>query len=171
MVVLGVGGAPHGIKGELRIKTFTEDPLAIGDYGPLSGSDGSTYEITAVRPAKTVVVARLKGVNSREAAEALNGVEFSVPRSVLGDGELDDGEFFHADLIGMMATDEDGGRHGRVVAIHDFGGGDMLELSGGGRNSVFIPFTQAAVPTVDMAAGQIIIDPLAAGLIEDEERE
>ena len=169
MVVLGVGGAPHGIKGELRIKTFTDDPLAIGSYGSLTGSDGRNYEIVSVRPAKNVVVARLKGVNSREAAEALNGVEFSVSREKLGDDNLDEGEFFHADLIGLTAIDEDANRYGKIVAVHDFGGGDMLELSGGGRKSVLIPFSEAAVPVIDIEGGTVTVKPIAAGLVDDSE--
>ncbi len=169
MVVLGIGGAPHGIKGELRIKTFTEDPLAIGNYGRLTGSDGKHYEIRSVRPAKKIVVAKLSGIDHREQAEALNGVEFSVSRDALGNDGLQEDEFFHADLIGLAAIDADGARHGRIVAIHNFGGGDMLELSGGGRKTVLIPFTEAAVPQIDAKGGTITVDPIAAGLVDDDE--
>lgn len=168
MVVLGIGGAPHGIRGELRIKTFTEDPLSIADYGVLSGSDGCTYTIKTVRPAKNVVVARIAGIDSREKAEALNSVEFSVPREALQQGALSDGEFFHADLIGLTAMDRQGGRYGRVAAVHDFGGGDMLELSISNRKTVLIPFTQAAVPEIDVEGGTITVEPVAAGLVDDE---
>lgn len=168
MVVLGVGGAPHGIKGELRIKTFTEDPLAIAGYGPLTGSDGRSYEIASVRPSKNVVVARIKGIDSREAAEALNGVEFAVPRSALGEEAPDGEEFFHADLIGLAAVDTAGGRYGRVTAVHDFGGGDMLELAISARKSAMIPFSKAAVPSIDVAAGTITVDPVAAGLVDED---
>ncbi len=171
LVVLAIGGAPHGIMGELRIKTFTEDPLAIGSYGPLTGSDGRTYEILSVRPAKNVVVARLKGVESREAAQALNGVELSITRDALGDASPEEGEFFHADLIGLVATDRDGGRYGKIVAIHDFGGGDMLELAGGGRKSILIPFSEAAVPEIDIDGGTVTVEPMAAGLIDEPENE
>ncbi len=168
MIVLGVGGAPHGLKGELRIKTFTDDPLAIGSYGPLTGSDGKTYRLLTVRAAKTVVIARLDGVNGREQAETLNGVEFSVSREALSAAGLGEEEFFHADLIGLSAVDDRGGRYGRVSAIHDFGGGDMLELAAGGGKSVMIPFSKAAVPIIDPGAGTIVIDPAAAGLADDE---
>ena len=171
LVVLGVGGAPHGIKGELRIKTFTEDPLAIGNYGRLTGSDGKQYEIRSVRPAKNVVVASIVGIERREQAETLNGVEFSVLRHALGDDGLQEDEFFHADLIGLTAIDPDGTRYGRIIAIHNFGGGDMLELSGGGRKTVLIPFTEAAVPEIDAKEGTITIDPIAAGLVDDGEGE
>lgn len=171
MVVLGVGGAPHGIRGELRIKTFTEDPLSIADYGPLSGSDGRTYTIKTVRPAKNVVVVRIDGIDSREKAQLLNGVEFSVPRDALEQGALPEDEFYHTDLIGLTATDKEGGRYGRVAAIHDFGGGDMLELAISGRKSVFIPFTEAAVPEIDVEGGTITVEPVAAGLVDGEEDE
>lgn len=171
MVVLGVAGAPHGIRGELRIKTFTEDPLAIANYGPLTGSDGSDYRIISVRPAKNVVVAKLEGVDRREKAEALNGVEFSVSRDTLGEEALQDDEFFHADLIGLEALDDKGGRYGRVSAIHDFGGGDMLELTMSGRKSLMIPFTEAAVPAINIGQGTIIVEPVAAGLIDGDEDE
>ncbi len=168
MVVLGVGGAPHGVRGELRIKPYTADPLALGSYGPFRGSDGNTYEIVSVRPAKNVVVVKLAGIDSREKAEALNGVEFSVPREALESETLEEEEFFHADLIGLAALDRDGGRYGRVTAVHDFGGGDMLELAVSARKSVMIPFTRAAVPEVDFSGGTITVDPLAAGLLDDD---
>lgn len=169
MVVLGIGGAPHGVKGELRIKPFTEDPSGIGAYGPLTGSDGNIYKIASVRPAKNVVVARLKGINTREEAEALNGVEFAVRRGMLEDKALDGSEFFQADLIGLAAIDAEDGRYGRVVAVHDFGGGDMLELRGGGRDSALIPFSESAVPNIDLESGSITVEPVAAGLTDGPE--
>lgn len=168
-VVLGIAGSPHGIKGELRIKTYTEDPLAIAGYGSLEGSDGHTYEVRTVRAAKNVVVAKLAGIDSREQAEALNGVEFSITRDMLSGTALDEEEFFHADLIGLMAVDEQGGRYGKICAIHDFGGGDMLELTISGRKNVMIPFSKVAVPTVDLDSGTVTIDPVAAGLAGDSE--
>ena len=167
MVVLGIGGAPHGIRGELRIRPFTADPLALGKYGPLTGSDGNTYKVGSVRPARNVVVATLAGIDSREKAEALNGVEFSVPRAALEKEPLGEEEFFHADLIGLAALDSDGGRYGRVSAVHDFGGGDMLELTISGRRTILIPFTKAAVPAIDVKGGTITVEPVAAGLVDD----
>ena len=106
-VQMAVIGAAHGIKGELRVKTFTGDPLALGDYGPLYARDGRAFEIIDIRPANTVVVVRFKGVSDRNAAEALTGTELFVDRSMLpDDGEED--EFYHADLIGLAVRDETG---------------------------------------------------------------
>ncbi|MBZ9861240.1 ribosome maturation factor RimM [Mesorhizobium sp. CA12] len=166
-VQMAVIGAAHGIKGELRVKTFTGDPLALADYGPLYARDGRVFQITDIRPAGTVVVVRFKGVGDRNAAEALAGTELFVDRSVLpDDGEED--EFYHADLIGLDVRD-DTGVIGRVVAVHNFGGGDILDVTLAGRKGVLIPFTQAAVPHVSIADGFVEVNPQAAGLVEDEE--
>ena len=166
-VQMAVIGAAHGIKGELRVKTFTGDPLALADYGPLFAKDGRAFQILDIRPAGTVVVVRFKGVGDRNAAEALAGTELFVDRSVLpDDGEED--EFYHADLIGLEVRDETG-VIGRVVAVHNFGGGDILDVTLAGRKGVLIPFTQAAVPHVSIADGFVEVNPQAAGLAEAEE--
>ncbi|WP_296740627.1 ribosome maturation factor RimM [Mesorhizobium sp.] len=169
-VQMAVIGAAHGIKGELRVKTFTGDPLALADYGPLQARDGRVFQILDIRPAGTVVVVRFKGVNDRNAAEALAGTELFVDRSVLpDDGEED--EFYHADLIGLEIRDDKGVAIGRIVAVHNFGGGDILDVTLAGRKGVLIPFTQAAVPEVSIAEGFVRVDPVAAGLVEDEDGE
>lgn len=166
-VQMAVIGAAHGIKGELRVKTFTGEPLALADYGPLYARDGRAFQIVDIRPANTVVVVRFKGVNDRNAAEALAGTELFVDRSMLpDDGEED--EFYHADLVGLEVRD-DAGVIGKVVAVHNFGGGDILDVTLGERKGVLIPFTQAAVPDVSIAEGFIQVDPAAAGLIDDED--
>ncbi|MDX8453610.1 ribosome maturation factor RimM [Mesorhizobium sp. VK9D] len=168
-VQMAVIGAAHGIKGELRVKTFTGDPMALADYGLLHAKDGRTFQIMDIRPAGTVVVVRFKGIGDRNAAEALAGTELFVDRSVLpDDGEED--EFYHADLIGLDVRD-DTGVIGKVVAVHNFGGGDILDVTLAGRKGVLIPFTQAAVPHVSIADGFVEINPLAAGLVDDEESE
>lgn len=169
-VQMAVIGAAQGIRGEVRVKSFTADPLAVADYGPLYDEAGREYEITHVRPGKTVVIARFRGVDDRTAAEALNGTRLFVDRSQLPQ-ELDEGEFYHADLIGMDAFDEDGERLGRVSAIFDFGGGDLVEISGSGKKPVLIPFTEAAVPSVDLDRGRIVVDRSAAGLLADEDKD
>ena len=169
-VQMAVIGAAHGIEGELRVKTFTGDPLALADYGPLQTKDGRTFQIIDIRPAGTVVVVRFKGVGDRNAAEALAGTELFVDRSVLpDDGEED--EFYHADLVGLEVRDDTDAVLGKVVAVHNFGGGDILDVTLGGRKGVLIPFTQAAVPQVAVAEGFVRVDPAAAGLIEDEDGE
>lgn len=168
-VQMAVIGAAHGIKGELRVKTFTGEPLALADYGPLYARDGRAFQIVDIRPANTVVVVRFKGVSDRNAAEALAGTELFVDRSVLpDDGEED--EFYHADLVGLEVRD-DSGVIGKVVAVHNFGGGDILDVTLAERKGVLIPFTQAAVPAVSITEGFIRVDPAAAGLVDDEDGE
>lgn len=168
-IQLAVIGAAHGIRGEVRVKTFTDDPLAIADYGLLYDGQGKAYEVLEARSAKTVVVVRFKGVNDRNAAEALNGTELFIDRSQLPDDELDEDEFFQTDLIGLEALDADGKSYGVVSALFDFGGGDLIELSLKGKRPMLIPFTEAAVPEIDFEKGTLRVDPYAAGLIADED--
>jgi 16S rRNA processing protein RimM len=158
-VCVGRIGAAHGIRGEVRLQSFTADPLAIADYGPLESEDGKrSFEIESVRPAKTVLVARLKGVTDRDAAEKLCNISLYVPRDRLPAPEAD--EYYHADLIGLTATTRGGEALGTVVAVHDFGAGDMLELrlTAGGM-TVMVPFNEVSVPQVDLAAGRVVVDP------------
>ncbi|PWK76182.1 ribosome maturation factor RimM [Aminobacter sp. AP02] len=167
-IQMAVIGAAHGIKGELRVKTFTGDPLALADYGPLYAKDGRAFEIAAIRPANEVVVVRFKGVNDRNAAEALTNTELFVDRSALPD-DGDEGEFYYTDLVGLAVRNENGEPVGKVFAVQNFGGGDILEIQYQGRKGVLIPFTKAAVPVVDVAGGFVAIDTVAAGLVEDED--
>ena len=146
---MAVIGAAHGIKGELRVKTFTGDPLALGDYGPLYAKDGRAFEIDDIRPAGDVVVVRFKGIRDRTVAEGLTGTELFVDRSALP--EEDEDEYYHADLVGLAVRDETGIDAGKVTAVQNFGGGDILEITFHGREGVLIPFSQAAVPEVDIA--------------------
>ncbi|MBC2883880.1 ribosome maturation factor RimM [Ochrobactrum sp. CM-21-5] len=168
-VQLAVIGAAHGTRGEVRVKTFTGDPLAVADYGLLYDAQGKSYEILEARPSKTVVVVRFKGINDRNAAEALNGIELYIDRSQLPDEELDEDEFFHTDLIGLEAIGTDGKSYGVISAMFDFGGGDLIELSQKGRRPMLIPFTEAAVPEVDFDKGIVLVEPHAAGLIAGDD--
>ncbi len=168
-VQMAVIGAAHGIKGELRVKTFTGDPLALGDYGPLHARDGRAFEIETMRPAGEMVVVRFKGIGDRTAAEGLTGTELFVDRSTLPPEEED--EFYHADLIGLSVRDETGTEAGRVNAVQNYGGGDILEITFRGRKGMLIPFSQAAVPEVNVAGRFIRIDPVAAGLTDEDENE
>jgi 16S rRNA processing protein RimM len=165
-VLMAVIGAAHGIKGEVRVKTFTGDPMALANYGLLHASDGRSFELLGLRPQGNIVVARLKGVGDRSAAEALNGTELFVERAALPD-KLEEEEFYHADLVGMDVLDESGNRLGKVTAIQNFGAGDILEVKGPGSDGTLIPFTKAAVPSIDVAARTIRVDAVAAGLVED----
>ncbi|MBX3596552.1 MAG: ribosome maturation factor RimM [Rhizobiaceae bacterium] len=168
-VMLAVIGAAHGIKGELRVKTFTGDPLALADYGLLFDRDGNSYEVESIRPQQEVVVVRLKGISDRTQAERLNGTELFVDRSRLPPAE--DGEFYHDDLVGLNVRDESGATIGKVTAVQNFGGGDVLELRVHGRKGVLIPFTHAAVPEIAVADGYLKVDTVAAGLIDTDESE
>ncbi|KQZ29564.1 16S rRNA processing protein RimM [Mesorhizobium sp. Root552] len=167
-VQMAVIGAAHGIKGELRVKTFTGAPEALGDYGPLSTRDGRIFEVLSIRPAGNVAVVRFKGIDGRTAAEALTGTELFVDRSALPES-IEEDEFYQADLIGLAVKDDTGAIIGKVLAVQNFGGGDILDLMVGSRKGVLIPFTQAAVPEVSIAGGFVRIDPIAAGLVEDED--
>ncbi len=165
-VLMASVGAAQGLRGEVRVKAFTADPMALGDYGHLHTLDGRSFEILDIREAKNVVVVRFRGINDRNAAEALNGLELYIDRDNLPDDELDEDEFFYADLEGLEAVDGEGKSYGTVSAVFDFGAGDLLELKGPGRRPVLIPFSEAAVLEIDLEGGTLLIDPFAAGLID-----
>ncbi|KQV09788.1 hypothetical protein ASC89_01370 [Devosia sp. Root413D1] len=156
---MGRIGAAHGIKGEVRIQSFTEDPLALASYGPLStNKPGLTIKILAARTTTNVLVARLEGVNDRNAAEKLNGVELYVDRALLPD--TDDDDFYHADLIGLKARLADGSEIGEVMAVPNFGAGDLLEIRDPRSGDTYLyPFSKAVVPEVRVADGYLLIDP------------
>lgn len=151
-------GAAHGLRGEVRLWSFTQDPMAVADYGPLESQDGAqTFEIEAVRPAKDFLVARLRGILDRTAAERLRNLKLYVPRSRLPQPQPE--EFYHADLIGLAVVARDGSELGHVVAIHNFGAGDLIEIQPMDGASVLVPFTDAFVPEVDLASRQLIVQP------------
>lgn len=164
LILLGTIGAPHGVKGEVRIKAFTGDPMAIGDYGPLSDQQGRRFEIAALRPAKEVVIARLKGVTSREAAETLAGLNLFVAREKLPQPE-DEDEFLQADLVGCAVVGPDGAVLGAITAVVNFGAGDLLDVETPDGRSVLLPFTKAFAPGVDIAARRVDARP-PEGLFE-----
>lgn len=170
LIQLAVIGAPHGVKGELRVKSYTDDPQALGDYGPLVTNDGRSFIVKTTRPAKEVVIVRFEGVDTREKAEAMKGLALHVKRSSLPQ-ELDEDEFYHVDLIGLAAFDEQGEPVGKIISLHDFGGGEMLEIKAARGPVIMVPFTRAAVPTIDFAAGRVVVDSVAGGLVTDPEDE
>ncbi len=163
-------GAAHGTRGEVRLWSFTADPSAVRDYGPLESLDGAmSFDIEAMRPAKDYFVARMAGVTDRNAAERLRNIDLFVPRDRLPAPQ--DDEFYHADLIGLAAETEDGTAFGKVLDVHNFGAGDILEIApAAGGDTLLFPFTPAAVPNVDIAAGRIVVVP-PAGLLERAEPE
>jgi 16S rRNA processing protein RimM len=158
-------GAAHGVRGEVRLWPFTADPLAVTQYGPLQSEDGRTFEIEAVRPAKDFLVARIKNVSDRTAAERLCNIELFVPRDRLP--ALGEEEFYHADLIGLAVENESGAVLGTIAAVHNFGAGDLLELRPAmGGDTVMVPFTEATVPLIDLAYGRVVMVP-PAGFFDD----
>jgi 16S rRNA processing protein RimM len=150
-------GAAHGVRGAVKLWTFTEDPLAVKRYGPLQTKDGARqFEVTHVREAKGHLVATLKGIATREEAERLNGVELYVAREKLP--ATDEDEYYHADLIGLAAVNAAGELLGRVIAIHNFGAGDIIEVAPANGATMLLPFSNAVVPTVDLEGGRVVIE-------------
>jgi 16S rRNA processing protein RimM len=164
---IGVITGAQGIRGAVRIKSFTADPLDIDAYGPVSDEAGKrTFELKSIGQSKGVVVATLAGVTDRNAAEALKGLQLFVSRDRLPPAE--DEEYYHADLLGLAAELVGGEPLGRITAVYDFGAGDAIEVTQASGAVVIVPFTKAAVPTVDLAAGKVVIDP-PAGLFDKPE--
>jgi 16S rRNA processing protein RimM len=155
-------GAAHGVRGEVKLWSFTEDPAAIGSYGPLESQDGTRrFEIEALRPAKDHFVARIAGVGDRDAAERLRNLELYIPRERLPKIEEAD-TFYHADLIGLQAVTQDGGDIGTVAAVHNFGASDVIEIKpAAGGEPLLVPFTDATVPEIDLDARRIVVVPPA----------
>jgi 16S rRNA processing protein RimM len=150
-------GAAHGVHGAVKLWTFTADPFAVRRYGPLSTEDGTRrFEIATAREAKGHLVATLKGVTTRDEAERLNGLELYVAREKLP--ATDEGEYYHADLIGLAAVNVANEPLGRVTAIHNFGAGDIIEIAPPQGPTMLLPFTNAVVPTVDLAGGRVVIE-------------
>ena len=150
-------GAAHGVRGAVKLWTFTEDPLAVTRYGQLMTKDGARqFEVTHVREAKGHLVATLKGIATREEAERLNGVELYVAREKLPATSED--EYYHADLIGLAAVNAAGEPLGRVIAIHNFGAGDIIEIAPPNGATMLLPFSNAVVPTVDLEGGRVVIE-------------
>jgi 16S rRNA processing protein RimM len=150
-------GAAHGVRGAVKLWTFTEDPLAVTAYGPLVTKDGArSFEVATAREANGHLVATLKDIATREDAERLNGLELYVARENLPATDQD--EYYHADLIGLDAVTAAREPLGRVIAIHNFGAGDIIEIAPPSGATMLLPFTNAVVPTVDLAAGHVVIE-------------
>jgi 16S rRNA processing protein RimM len=140
----------------VKLWTFTEDPFAVEAYGPLASKDGARhFEVASAREARDHLVVTFKGITTRDEAERLNGIELYVPREKLPATEED--EYYHADLIGLAAVTTADERLGRVVAIHNFGAGDIIEIAPESGTTILLPFSNAVVPTVDIAGGRVVI--------------
>ena len=175
MVCVGVVTAARGLKGEVRIKSFTAEPANLAAYGPVWDKTGErSFRLRVTGQTKGQVVATVDGVTDRDHAEALKGQKLYVPRDALPEPE--DEEYYHVDLVGLRAEraddpSETGGFLGRVRGVHDFGAGSMIEVDGGPAGPLVVPFTRIAVPVVDVAGGRIVIAPLPGllGPVSDEE--
>ena len=169
-VLLGVVAAPHGVRGLVRIKSYTEDPMAVASYGALSDESGKKeYRVEALSTAKGMVLARIESVADRTAAEALRGLRLYVERSRLP--QTGEQEWYEADLIGLAAVGRDGKDWGKVMAFHDFGAGSVMEVSGSSLGGLMLPFTDEVVPEVDIAGGKVVVDPPAGLLTGGREKE
>ena len=158
-ICVGAIAGAFGVKGEVRLKSFCTDPAAIADYAPLYTEDGSrSFTVTLTRGLNDGLVARMSGIATKEDADALRGLTLYTDRQKLP--SLPDDEFYYADLIGLDAWDSSGARLGTVHAVYNHGAGDILEIFVPGRKTaLLLPFTRAAVPTVDLTARRIIVDP------------
>jgi 16S rRNA processing protein RimM len=163
-VLLGEIGAAQGLKGEVRLRSYTEEPAAIARYGALLDEAGRSIEILSVRVTPKALIARIKGITDRNAAEALARTKLYIPRDRLPARQTD--EWYHADLIGLAALSQDGGTVGTVVAVQNFGAGDLLEVKPAqGGATVLVPFTRDTVPEVDVEGGRLTLNP-PEGLFE-----
>jgi 16S rRNA processing protein RimM len=165
LILVGRVAAAHGVKGLVKLQSFTADPTAIGSYGPLFDSLGRRrFEVAVQNRVKGGVVARIAGVEDRTTAEKLRGVELYLERDALPPAA--EGEYYHADLVGLSVELTDGRALGRVRAVENFGAGDLLAIDRPGRGPVSLPFNDRVVPVVDLAGGRLVVDP-PAGLMDD----
>jgi 16S rRNA processing protein RimM len=157
-ICVGIITGAQGVRGAVRIKSFTAAPEDVAAYGAVADeAEKRSFALHIVGKAKGVVVAKIAGIEDRDAAEALKGVRLYVARSALPEPEAE--EYYHADLIGLRAEQVDGALFGRVRAVHEYGAGDSLEVERPEGGTVLVPFTRAAVPVVDIAGGRVVIDP------------
>jgi 16S rRNA processing protein RimM len=146
------------VRGAVKLKSFAQEPADIARYGPLEDESGAArFTVRLIGAAKGALLAELSGVADRDRAEALRGARLYLPREKLPPPPAD--EYYHADLIGLVALLGDGARIGEVRAVHDFGAGDALEIVRPEGQPIMVPFTRAAVPVIDVAAGHIVLDP------------
>ena len=166
-VCVGAIAGAYGVRGEVRLKSFCAEPGDIGSYGPLSTENGGqTFTVKVGNPVKNGFAAKLSGVGSKEAADALKGTRLYAPRDALPDLPAD--EYYHADLIGLDVLDTGGTALGQVKSVLNHGAGDLLEVQlVNSSATVLLPFTLAGIPTVDLASGRVIADPPEGALPDD----
>ena len=155
-ILLGAIIGAQGLKGEVKVKTFTQTPESLGAYGPLHGEDGRIYKVASARAMKSdVAIVRFDGVADRNAAEALKGVQLFVHRDQLPATDIE--EFYHADLIGLSAQDEEGRLIGTVRGIHNFGAGDVIDIERADGGNLLLPFNREFVPAVEIRNARVVI--------------
>jgi 16S rRNA processing protein RimM len=166
-VCLGVIAGAHGVRGAVRVRSFTARPADIAAYGPLSDETGKRrLALDVMGEARGQLIARIAGIADRDAAEALKGLRLYVARAALPEPGED--EYYHSDLLGLRAETAEGAEFGTVVALHDFGAGDVLEIERADRSRIMLPFSRAAVPVVDLAARRLVVAPPAELLADSE---
>lgn len=169
-VCVGAVVGAHGVRGQVRIKSFTAEPADVAAYGPVESEDATRrFKLKVTGEAKGLVIAKLEGVNDRDAAEAMRGTRFFVPRERLP--ELEEDEFLYTDLVGLKAEGEDGEVLGTVKGVADFGAGELLDIVLAGGGSLMVPFTKAAVPVVDIANKRLVVIPPVFVESKDEGQE
>ncbi|RAI04531.1 16S rRNA processing protein RimM [Acuticoccus sediminis] len=161
-IVMATIGAPHGVRGAVKLTVFSEDPLSLRRYNPFQTADGRAVKLTSVKAIGKAIVATIEGIDDRNAAEPLRGTELFVPRTRLP--RPDEDEFYHVDLIGLEARLRDGTVLGTIRGVFDFGAGDLLDIVGG--KPLIVPFTREVVPEVDIAGGFVTVVAIP-GLLDD----
>jgi len=168
-ILMAVIGAAHGLKGEVRIKSFSDDPFALSRYHVFYDNEGRKFRILNLRQHKAQIIAQIEGVTNRDGAQLLRGVQLFVDRQFFDD-DLEEDEFYQADLIGFHALTFDGtdmGEEiGHISGFFNFGAGDLVEISDKKGKSWLVPFSHMAVPVIDKDKRQIGVDRLAAGLVD-----
>jgi 16S rRNA processing protein RimM len=148
----------HGVRGALKLRCFTEDPASVAAYGAVCDAHGrELFRLRIIGQSRTGVIVKAEGIDSREAAEALRGLDLYIPRDRLPDTDTD--EFYHSDLVGLAAFDAEGARCGEVVAVQNYGAGDLLEVRLDAGETILVPFTENAVPSIDLDGGRLVIVP------------
>lgn len=165
LVCVAVVAAPHGVRGALRLRCFTERPENVARYGPVYDESGTRlFRLAVVGAARDGVIVTAEGVTDRDAAERLRGVRLHVPRSALP--ETGEDEFYVADLVGLEAVLPDGARFGRIAAVSNFGAGDVVELAAADGATLTLPFTRDCFPEIDVAARRVVCRPPAEVAVE-----
>lgn len=168
LICVGMITAPHGVRGAVRLKSYTADPEAVFAYGPLFDDSGATrFDLRCVGHVRDQLIVKIEGVNDRDRAEGMRGVKLFIPRSALPEAEEE--EYYLADLIGLAVEHVDGTRLGSVRGVADFGAGDVVEIALARGGVMVVPFSRQVVPVVDLAGGRLVVDPPEGMMGEDEE--